>query len=383
MTLSQARIGELEFLRKLQRLLAEGDFAATYKFALLNALADLSVEGETAADGSLRVSIEAIAEKFVEYYWPQARPYGAVDGQAAVLRQNTRGQALVVSTLIERQRIEPTLSAARAGRRWRGLLRRVAGTIRGMPLWKLQRVGNDIDEFLYRKAEFAGGSIRLLPGVPLAFRTLHGLVLDAVRGAWIRRIGRIAANRPLLGDADLGAFLFGSERGRLAGFVPVLRDHQRSRCLYCARDVRGEGVVDHFIAWSRYLVDLGHNLVLAHAACNAAKRDFLSAPRHVETWVRTCIEGAPELAARFDALMLPHDAERTRAIAWWAYEHGEASGAHAWIEKNRFVRLGREWRGTFEVGRELNVAEGPGPGYAAGRGLDGIADFETPSGEQR
>jgi hypothetical protein len=42
-------IGELEFLRKLQRLLAEGDFVATYKFALLNALAD-------GADGSRRVA---------------------------------------------------------------------------------------------------------------------------------------------------------------------------------------------------------------------------------------------------------------------------------------------------------------------------------------
>ena len=48
-------IGELEFLRKLQRLLAEGDFVATYKFALLNALADLCLEREPAADGSLAV----------------------------------------------------------------------------------------------------------------------------------------------------------------------------------------------------------------------------------------------------------------------------------------------------------------------------------------
>ena len=55
---SETPIGELEFLRKLQRLLAEGDFVATYKFALLNALADLSLEREPAADGSLRVPRE-------------------------------------------------------------------------------------------------------------------------------------------------------------------------------------------------------------------------------------------------------------------------------------------------------------------------------------
>src|SRR5690606_36263277 len=73
-------IGELEFLRKLQRLLAEGDFVATYKFALLNALADLSLERDAAPDGSLRVPMSAIAEKFIEYYWPQARPYRAQGG---------------------------------------------------------------------------------------------------------------------------------------------------------------------------------------------------------------------------------------------------------------------------------------------------------------
>ena len=35
---------QVEFLTKLQQLLAEGQFTASYKFALLLALADLSVE---------------------------------------------------------------------------------------------------------------------------------------------------------------------------------------------------------------------------------------------------------------------------------------------------------------------------------------------------
>ena len=35
---------QLEFLSKLQRLFTEGDFTATYKFALLVSLADLAVE---------------------------------------------------------------------------------------------------------------------------------------------------------------------------------------------------------------------------------------------------------------------------------------------------------------------------------------------------
>lgn len=356
-------IGELEFLRKLQRVLAEGDFVATYKFALLNALADLCLERASAADGSLRVPVVAIAEKFIEYYWPQARPYRAQAGAGFVLAQNTGRQASIVNALVAAQRAHPTLAGARTARTWSSLVAKVAATIVAMPLWKLQTVGGERDEFLYAQAEFVGGAIRLLPGMPAAFRALYRLVLDAVRGAWMRQIASIGANRPVLGDADLQSFLFGSERASLERFRAVLRDHQRGRCLYCGRELRDAGDVDHFIAWSRYPVDLGHNLVFAHRDCNGPKRDFLAYPAHLERWHESHLERADELAQRFDALALPHDLERTEAVAWWAYEQGEAAGAHAWIEGERFVRLDGAWRDVLGRASLLRVAEPPAPEY--------------------
>jgi hypothetical protein len=67
---------QLAFLAKLQRLFAEGDFTATYKFALLISLADLAVE-VGADDGSeLPLSNRQIAERFVQLYWRHAIPYG-------------------------------------------------------------------------------------------------------------------------------------------------------------------------------------------------------------------------------------------------------------------------------------------------------------------
>jgi len=358
-------IGELEFLRKLQRLLAEGDFVATYKFALLNALADLSLERELAADGSLRVPVSAIAEKLIEYYWPQARPYRERDGTGFVLLQNAGQQAAIINAVAAVQSAHATLPAARAAKlRWHTLVTRVAGTVEAMPLWKLQTVGGERDEFLYTQAEFADDAIRLMPGVPAAFRALYGFVLDAVRGAWLRQITNIAANRPLLGNSDLASFLFGpGERASLERFRAVLRDHQGGRCLYCLKELRGTGCVDHFIAWSRYPVDLGHNLVLAHDTCNAKKRDFLAYAAHLERWQVSHLERASELAQRFDSLALPHDGSRSRAIAWWAYEQGEAAGAHAWIDADRFVRLDASWRGVLGEGGLRRVAEPPPPDY--------------------
>jgi hypothetical protein len=359
-------IGELEFLRKLQRLLAEGEFVATYKLALLNALADLSLEREPAGDGSLRIPLFAIAEKFIEYYWPQARPYRAQNGNGVVLFQNTGKQATVISAIVAAQVAHATLPAARAAKlRWHTLVTKVAGTVSGQPLWKLQTVAGERDEFLYREKEATEDTIRLLPGVPAAFRSLYGLVLDAVRGAWMRQIASIGANEPVLGQADLATFLFGNDRASLAGYRDVLRDHQSGKCLYCQKKLvgTGAGCVDHFIAWSRYPVDLGHNLVLAHTACNAKKRDFLAYPRHLERWHRSHVERADELTRRFDAEALPHDSDRSRAIVWWAYEQGEAAGAHAWIDADRFVKLDHSWRDVLGARALPLVAEPPSPAY--------------------
>jgi hypothetical protein len=360
---NEVPIKELDFLRKLQRLLNEGDFVATYKLALLNALADLSLEGVIAPDGSLRIAVDAIAEKFIEYYWRQARPYRALEGTGFVLLQNNGNQAAVINALAREQESTPTLAGARARSGWNSLVRRVSTTVAVMPLWKLQTVGGDADEFLYRRSEFADGEIRLLPGVATAFRALYGLVLDAVRGAWVRQIQSIGANRPLLADSDLVSFLFGTERSALAGFGGVLRAHQAARCLYCRGEVKGDGCVDHFIAWSRYPVDLGHNLVLAHARCNEKKRDFLAHPMHIESWHSSHIERACELAQRFEAEKLPHDAERTRAVAWWAYEQGEAAGAHVWKQERRFEPLNGTWRDAFSGQQLAAVAEPCPPVY--------------------
>ena len=93
--------GKLNFLNNIQRLLREGDFSATYKFALLRALADLCVENEPRKDGSLTISIKNISEKYVNYYWPQVVPFVSVNSSydPSILQQNSSGQAKIVSLI--------------------------------------------------------------------------------------------------------------------------------------------------------------------------------------------------------------------------------------------------------------------------------------------
>ncbi len=61
----------IQFIVNIQRLLDEGLFTASYKFALLLALADLSVEFGDDSGAPLELTTYAIAEKFIQYYWRQ------------------------------------------------------------------------------------------------------------------------------------------------------------------------------------------------------------------------------------------------------------------------------------------------------------------------
>ena len=65
---------QIEFLSDVQRLLSEGSFVSTYKYALLLALADLCVELGRDDDGPLEIPIRRIGEKFAEYYWRLCAP---------------------------------------------------------------------------------------------------------------------------------------------------------------------------------------------------------------------------------------------------------------------------------------------------------------------
>jgi len=339
---------DLKFLRDFQQLLDEGSFVSTYKFALLQALADLSVEREIDGDGRLHVPITAVADKFIEYYWRQALPYRTGE----VLQQNTGGQAEVIRHVQEtRARYRGSLGEALADQRnWLRLQRRVAGVVRKMPLWKLQTVGNRVHEFLYRKEDFHDDQIVLLPGVAEAFRGFHSLLTHLIRSGWITQIQRIGANQVILGNTeDLPSFLFGLERQSLSRFREVLREYQHNTCFYCGRRIRDGGELDHFVPWARYPLDVGQNFVLTDRSCNNAKRDFLPAVPHLERWRSTNLIREGELVDRLTEAGLPSDPARTLVVARWAYQQGEAASAQLWVRSREFETADERWRATLQV----------------------------------
>lgn len=133
---------QIQFLTNLQRLLDEGIFTASYKYALLMSLADISVES-IHPDAAQIIHVQEIARKFIEYYWRQAAPYfGKESASAQMLHQNrdrTKG-AKIISLVAEmrKQSDESLASALRNKKLWESYVRKVGHVVRVMPLHMLQ-----------------------------------------------------------------------------------------------------------------------------------------------------------------------------------------------------------------------------------------------------
>jgi 5-methylcytosine-specific restriction endonuclease McrA len=332
---------QIRFLTNLQRILSEGQFTATYKFALLHSLADISVRRGDDSGDPLVVTTEEIAQHFVQLYWHQAKPFSGSE----LLRQNTGGRAAVISRIVEAQSVAPGPLSKVAHRRlhvWNSLIRKVEQTVRIMPLTKLQTVGKQSLDFLYSVAEDQR-TITPRPGVVFCFRRFYGIARDLIRGGWLGFVRR--HNVDALGTAtELSEFLFPGSRVGLGGFEPILREVQGSECLYCRRRIRSSAEVDHFVPWSRYPVNLGENLVLAHQSCNQRKSDHLAAEEHLDAWTRRNQEHEGELRERLREAGLSSDLGTSWQVAVWAYEQVDHARGQLWVAEDELRMITPRWR---------------------------------------
>jgi hypothetical protein len=163
-------------------------------------------------------------------------------------------------------------------------------------------------------------------------------------GSFVRRFNGDVLGAP----SDLDQFLFGAERAPLEKYLPILREVQEARCLYCKREVpAGSAHIDHFVPWSRYPIDLGHNFVLAHSACNISKADHLPALDHLRRWIERNSIAGEQLRERFYLGHITHDVDTSERIARWAYSLGAAANGMAWLRRNEFEPIGESYLNLF------------------------------------
>lgn len=353
---------EVAFLDKLQSLLANGDFTATYKFAVLLGLVELSVEASPGVD---TFTTRQLAEKIVELYWPQALHY-----EGAELRQNPHRQARIVNAVAafraEAARTgfatAPLMAlAGRLAERWASLLDEVEWSLVEMPLPRLQRLPTGNDEFLYQlpwtlddvverrasmqrqvrayqrgQATGFDNRIQMRPGVVAALARFHGIVRDLVEARWVRKVRDL--NGLVLGERDLHAHLFGLERAQLVALCGPLRELHGGRCFYCDGRLV-EAHIDHFLPWARFPENRLENLVPTHARCNQSKAAHLAAVEHLDRWLQRFVVRRDELGELSRAARWPTGGLATLSISRLLYAQ-QPEEARLWFARDDF----RSWQ---------------------------------------
>jgi len=337
------------FLGKLQRIFTESDFTATYKFALLIALADLAVELGADDGEELMVSIRQIAERFIQMYWRQALAYGTgrPNTSPGILVQNNGVQAAVVAAIAafreQHGAVTPQLARALPG--YPVLLGSVAQTVSAQPVNYLQNFGGLTDTFLYERA--GAGQLKLKPGVAYCLRRFQPMVQQLARSHWVAHIKRNRRNTGILGQADdLEGFLFSASRQSLLAMAQGLRKIDGAKCFYCAQTLT-EVDVDHFVPFSQYPRDLAHNFVLAHPSCNRSKSDTLAAGPHLERWLARIDRRAEDIDEVGRAAGMLADAQVSQKIAAWGYTTAIVRGGSAWIAPGRYETIDQCYNAYF------------------------------------
>jgi hypothetical protein len=136
----------LAFLAKIERLLSQGRFTSTYKFALLIALTNIAVERGDDSGDELEIEIDEIARQFLELYWSMARPYPRVN---TILKQNREAAKPSRMITILKDEVRHSISSYQRLRVYRasrdGLLSETRRTLAKDVLYRLHTIGNARD----------------------------------------------------------------------------------------------------------------------------------------------------------------------------------------------------------------------------------------------
>lgn len=323
---------QLKFLKQIQQILQSGTFTSTYKFALLMSIVRLSIEQGEDTGNRLTLDYLDIAEKFIDLYWKQSLPFQFNEYDPFVLQQSTGQQAAIINHIRQAQSQFKTLATARKDQVfWLKLKKSVATTVKQMPVVYLQNINGQTFEFLYSLEE-SKKQLCLLPKVMYCLRQFSEIIEELCQKRWIDYIRGNRKNLVVLdGLPDLNDFMFAPSRSQLGQVANVLIDLQQCECFYCGKSLKNRKyAVDHFIPWSLYPADTGHNFVLADDFCNSQKSNYLASEKFLEQWMVRNQLHDQTIQTKISQLGFLTDIERSHRVAGWAYEQAKENGYMMW-----------------------------------------------------
>jgi hypothetical protein len=335
--------------QRIVAILETGARVATYKLATLSALVDHCIEHLPVDPAArLRVPVPDLAERVLELYWPQVRPF-----EGLVLKQSSGSAARIPRAVSGLRAIvgagagaSPPTAKLRAPADYAAAVDEIALAMAQQPLHRLQLVGRTHDAFLYddswlhdsisrRSLAQHDWSIELHPGIAHALARLSGLLKPTLEILWVDDVRRLNRMHFSEREDDLAAHLFGRSRVSLAPARRALRDAFGDRCFYCRTRLRADSPVDHVLPWSRVGIDGLANLVLACPRCNG---DKLHALPSLELVGRALERDSARLDEIASSIEWPTQHDRVLAAARGLYR-GEPPGALTWAGYRQTARL--------------------------------------------
>lgn len=314
---------QLEFLNHIQQLIRLAETTSTYKFALLLSMTRLAIEQGESSGNTLTLNINDIAEKFIELYWNQARPFHFDEDPFVLMQNSGSAQAAVISLIEKTQKKYSTITKARAATEsWKSLLNKVTTVINQNPIERLQIIHRTPVEFLYRYEDCTKTEIRLLPNVMYCLRAFNIIIEELCQKSWVGAVRLNRSNRYLFDlFPDLDSFMFDTNRNLLTKAEPILRELQENTCFYCGKKIAKDShAIDHFIPWSLYQYDTGHNFVLTDRSCNSQKSNFLAADIFYQKWLKRNLIHNNFITHEMTEIGFTTSKERSENIANWAYK---------------------------------------------------------------
>ncbi|MHA3104369.1 HNH endonuclease signature motif containing protein [Acinetobacter sp. ANC 3791] len=323
---------QLKFLKQIQQILHSGSFSSTYKFALLMSLCRLAIEQGQDNGDRLTLDYLDIAEKFIDLYWKQTLPFHFNENEPFLLHQNNGKQAGIVSLIHSaQQRFKSIALARRDYTYWSQLKKKVADTVKKMPVTYLQNIKGQNIQFLYC-LEDSQKQLVLLPQVMYCLRQFSEIIEELCQKRWIDFIRLKKQNLIVLnGLPDLDEFMFAPNRSQLGQVASFLIDLQKCQCFYCGKSLKNNKyAVDHFIPWSLYPADTGHNFVLADDKCNSQKSNYLASEQFLNQWLERNHLHDQLITHELSKLGFLTDIQRSHRVADWAYGQAKENGYLLW-----------------------------------------------------
>ena len=309
---------QLNFLRRIQWLLESSSYTSTYKFALLMATANLSIESGVNGDRECSISYQQLAEQFIQLYWTQALPFSDQSSDSVLRQSSTTGQASVINSILSLQNNTKTtgLNVARTQntKLWQS-------TIKRYPAKHLQSAEDKVRrEFLYTY-DSKSNVITLKPGIAYCFTRFSKIINKLCQQYWTDFVRKNRHNQIYFSDdVDLQQFLFHQSRQNLKVLESILIDTQQGQCFYCHKALKNNIEVDHFIPWSKYPIDTTHNFVLTDHRCNNSKRDYLAEELFYEKWLKRNQRHGHTIEQQAKTIGFITNQQRSETISQWAYQ---------------------------------------------------------------